>query len=185
MGGKGGSSGGLDYNDIQSLMRSNPAAEMSQQYFDETAPARTELIGRGTRFSKGDLDYTQSPMYGPGKGAIEDQYEVARQNIIAETPSGGAMSSNMANLEQQRARGMSDLASRISQDDYNKIYGAAFGAPQTSIGGTSGVSSSGVGGAANIASADLAAQAGQSAGKSNMFGQFGQGAGTYFGMKGP
>jgi len=110
-------------------------AEMALDLYKRTDPARQSIIDRGTNFLEGGLDVTQSPMWGSGKNAAETQYQLARDATMANLPGGGALQSALATGETDKARTLTDLASRIGMDEYSKIYGLASGAPQQSMSG--------------------------------------------------
>jgi len=76
-------------------------------------------------------------MWDPSKSALESQYGRARENVLGNMPSGGALQQQLTNLEMGRAQGLGDISKSIAEDEYNKIYSAAMGAPQVSIGGMS------------------------------------------------
>ena len=109
--------------------------EMALDLYNKTGPARQSIIDRGTNFLEGGLDVTQSPMWGSGKNAAETQYQNARDAMMANLPGGGALQSSLATGETDKARTLTDLASRIGMDEYSKIYGLASGAPQQSMSG--------------------------------------------------
>jgi hypothetical protein len=78
-----------------------------------------------------------APLYQLARSGVESQYGQARENIMSSTPRGGALAENLANLEMGRAQQAGALPAQIAapliQDIYNKAYGVAFGAPQTSL----------------------------------------------------
>lgn len=114
-------------------------------------------------------DWGSSPMWAPGKMAIEDQYRVAKDNILANMPSGGALYESLGDLERGRAGGYTDLTGQIGMDMWNKAYSVATGVPQTSLQGL-GVASQGQ-------SQAMMANANADAGKAGMMGDLGMGAG--------
>jgi len=161
MGDKGGSDAGKD------------AAKIAKKLYKQTNPARQMILNQGTNFLQGGYDPATSPVWDPTKDVMEGQYQNARENLIATMPTGGMLSGELADLERGRAMDLSQLASNIAMDEYNKIYGAAMGAPQTSLGGLS-----------SIAGSQAAAQAQETAGKYGALGDIGGGLGLMFGMKG-
>lgn len=82
-----------------------------------------------------------APLYQLARTGLESQYNPARQSIMESTPRGGALYENLANLEMSRAQQAGSLPATIAapliSDIYNKAYGVAFNAPQTSIAGLS------------------------------------------------
>lgn len=84
------------------------------------------------------LDVTQSPMYGALKHAADAQYRLAKNNLIATAPPGGALTSGLANLGASRASAMTTAIGGLAQDELSRAYGLATGGAQT---GASGLSS--------------------------------------------
>ena len=125
------------------------------------------------------VDPSASPLYAPGKFAAEQQFGTARDNIMSSMPEGGGLYDALAQTDISKAGALSGLEANISQDFFDKIYGAAFGAPQTAVSGLGGAG--GIMG--NLAGQQAQANAAQSAGKSGMLGGFGQGVGTWLGGK--
>ena len=82
---------------------------------------------------------TYEPLFGLQKQSLESQYQRAKQNIMASTPSGGNLTGALTGLEATRASTMgalpAELSSGILGDMLNTAYGVAFQAPQTSIAG--------------------------------------------------
>jgi hypothetical protein len=81
-----------------------------------------------------------SPLYNLSRTGLEDQYGVAKENILSTLPRGGAMGRSLANLETGRAKDIGSLQSSISapiiSDLYNKAYNAGFvTGPNQAIGG--------------------------------------------------
>ena len=117
-------------------------------------------------------DVTRNPVWGAGRNVIENQYDVARQNTLSNMPKGGALVDTMSDVDQGRAQALGGLASQVSQDEYNKAYGMATGAPGQAMSTMS-----------SLAGSEAMANAQQSAGKMGALGDLGLGAGTYFGSK--
>lgn len=118
---------------------SNPSADMlakiAGDLYSKTDPLRTSLIGRGNDFLSGNLDVTQSPMFGSLKSAVETQFAKAKGNTIASTPSGGALTSALTNLEGTRANTMAQGIGDLAQGEMDRAYGLATGMlPQTTGG---------------------------------------------------
>jgi hypothetical protein len=99
--------------------------------------------GAGTPSLYGGYDPYRIPGYAPiyqlARGGLESQFSQAREGILGSSPRGGALSENLANLEMARAVEAGSLPAQIAtpliQDIMDKAYGAAFAAPQTSLGG--------------------------------------------------
>jgi hypothetical protein len=113
-------------------------ARMAQDMYNSSKPIRDPLIQRYSDFVGGNLDPTANPIYNPAftnmKRANEEQYGIARQNLLDTLPTGGVLQSQLGNLEMQRAQGMegglNDLVQRIIGDEYGKAYGMATNSPQ-------------------------------------------------------
>lgn len=142
-------------------------AKIATDLYNKTDPIRTNLIGRSNDFLSGNLDVTKSPMFGSLKGALDTQFSRARDNTLARTPTGGALTSALAGLEGDRARTMTQGVGELAGDELNRAYGLATGLlPQTTAG---------LGTAAGIQAQMLAGQQAQSA-------QAKSGAGAGIGM---
>ena len=153
--------------------------EMALDLYNKTGPARQSIIDRGTNFLEGGLDVTQSPMWGSGKNAAETQYQNAREAMMANLPSGGALQSSLATGETDKARTLTDLASRIGMDEYNKIYGLASGAPQQSMSGMGMSEQTG----ATLAGQQMYQNVQEDAQKNQLYSDLGAGIGEGWGDK--
>lgn len=146
VGGKGGGGGG---NAAPSPYE-NALSNIALDQYNRTIPMRSNLIKELTNVSKGNYDPTASPVFAPifaqGKQGIEGQYGVAKENILANLPRGGAQVQALTNLEMGRAEQAGSLPALISQDIMtdmlNKTYGAAFNTPQQSMSGLGTAASS-------------------------------------------
>jgi len=120
------------------------------------------------------VDPSASPLYAPGKYALERQFQGAEEGIMSSLPQRGALLDALANAQIGKAGALTGLEADISQDFFNKIYGMSSGAPQTSI--------AGLGGAGSILSGIAGQQANQqmseSAGKNQALGGMGNALGT-------
>jgi len=149
------------------------AESIAKKIYRQTNPARINIFDRGTQFLRGDFDPAASPVWDPTKTILEDQYNRARENVIANMPVGGPMQGALGDIETNRANQLASLGADIATDEYNKIYGAAMGAPQMSMGGLS-----------SIAGTQAAAQAQQAGAGFGAIGDIGGGLGMMLGMKG-
>jgi len=171
---KGGSSGGAGPSEEQyqqlidaatgqtelssevAMMALEPALaqmDMGQEWWNQTAPIRSGVTSRLTDFLQGNFDPTASALYAPSKMAIEDQYGVARENLVSALPSGGGMYDAMAALEGNRARSLADTVANIAGDEYSKAYGVATSSPQMSMSGMAGATSGLTGASSAVANA--------------------------------
>jgi hypothetical protein len=150
------------YEDIQ--------AAIARDLYAATDPVRQALIGRASDYMAGGVD--SSPLYGAYKSDLETQYGRARDAIIGATPSGGALTSALTNLESARAR---DLAQARGQIDENELMRAINLAT-----GTTNQTMQGLGYASGVQAQRQAAEASRDAA---MMQSLGTGLGAYFGSK--
>ena len=151
---------------------SKEAAKIAKKLYQQTNPLRNTMIGNYENFVDGGYDVSQNPVWGAGRNVVEDQYNVARENVIGNVPAGGALTDQLAGVEEARAASLGQLGANVSQDEYNKAYGMATGAPAQAMGTL-----------ANVGGQQAMANAQQTAGKYGALGDLGQGAGMYLGMK--
>jgi hypothetical protein len=109
--------------------------EMSKDYYNQTAGMRGGLINNLSRFISGNYDPTASPMYGPAKMTAERQYNTARNQVMSDTPTGGALYESLGNLQGQKANTMTDLMSKIISDEYGKAYSMGQGSQTVAAAG--------------------------------------------------
>ena len=161
----GGGGGGAP----QSNPSADAAAQIAQQLFGQTQPIRNQLIGQiGTDLAAPDFTgLMNSPMQQAIKQATEQQFQVARQRTIANTPRGGALTGALANLEGARAGSLAQSqANAFNQENQlnrQQAFTAGFGTPGTSLSGLVGAG----GIQANLANAE----ANRDAGKAGAAGQ--------------
>lgn len=135
--------------------------------------------GDSYSWGPGSFDVTASPLWSSAKMMAEDTYGVARDETLENLPVGGGMWEALADTSRDKARTLTGAASGISQDEYNKIYGAVTGVPAAAMGGM-GSASSILGGLAGTQASSAATSA---AGKSNALGGLGGGIGSIVGGK--
>lgn len=128
-------------------------AEMAKKLFEQGDPTRARFFGQFEDLLSGNFNPQESPMFAPsfalGKQGIEDQYGIAKENILSGLPRGGGMSTALGELELGRAEQESSLPALLSQkiidDMMTKAYGASFGgamtAPISGIGTAAGIES--------------------------------------------
>lgn len=123
------------------------------------------------------IDPTKSVLFPSLKDAIESQYTIAKQNLISSSPAGGALTTNLANLENQRAKSMTAALGDIGRQEYNTALQLATG------GAAQGMS--GLGSAAAIqAQMQAASDARQAQSKQGLGQGVGFMAGSYLGGPG-
>ena len=131
----------------------------AQELYDRTKPVREQFLSQWSKMGQGEMPFGQTAfpeMLKAAKGPIEQQYDVARQNIMESIPQGGRLDEALMGVETARAQGLQDVVADYLMDQINKMYGTAWGTPQMSISGMQGI---GQGGAqSRIAMSQAAAQ---------------------------
>ena len=118
-------------------------SKIAEQLYSQTQPLRGRLIRQMGNITSGQTTPQQTalfkPIFSQAKQGIEDQYGVAREDILSTLPRGGTQQKGLTDLAIGRAEQSSALPSQISgeilNDMLSKAYGVAFGTPQTSISG--------------------------------------------------
>ncbi|MBT7628775.1 MAG: hypothetical protein HN597_03600 [Desulfobacula sp.] len=120
----------------QAIPGQSPAGggSIADQIFNLTSSLRGNYIDQLTDFTEGNFNIATNPMWSGGRAAIEDQYNVARNNILGGMPTGGELNEALTNVDIGRAKSLTELISNIETDMMNKTYQAAFGAVPSSIG---------------------------------------------------
>jgi hypothetical protein len=111
------------------------ATRIPMELWNTTSEMRGNVTNALNDFTAGNYDLTKSPMFAPGKAAIEDAYQTSANDIISKMPQGGTMFNELGDLSQDRARKLTDVVGRIQQDMLDKAYGAGYGTPQSSMSG--------------------------------------------------
>lgn len=123
-------------------------AKIANALFEESTPLRQDLTSQYEDFAAGNYNPEELPGYAPlystSRAGMEDQYNVAKENVISNTASGGALTSALSDLETSRAQEVGSLPATISSslvnDLMNKSYGVAYQTPSTAIQGLSAAS---------------------------------------------
>jgi len=137
--------------------------DLAKQLIGETSPLRQNLISDAHGFLSGDRDVTGLPEFAAAKGANEAQFGRARENIIGNTPTGGALTSALAELEGDRAANQVAFTGDIAGNEITRaLQLATFGTAT----GSQGLSSAGF-----TQSQRAMAEGQQNAGKSQGLGQ--------------
>lgn len=159
---------------MASTKSTNPVAEaqarIAQQLYTQTDPARRMLIGRSEDFLSGGLGTT--PVYGAYKGAIENQYGRARENIISATPEGGPLVAALAGLEGSRASDLARTEGGLYENELERALAVTTGTTTGALGA--------LGQAGQVQAMQQAARAEEMAG---LYGSIGTAAGMFLGGK--
>lgn len=83
----------------------------------------------------GNFNAAESPLFGGIKQGIEEQYQTARDNLLSQLPSGGAIGSSLASLERGRAGSLSQALSDIYQQYLPAAQQMAVNLPVQAAGG--------------------------------------------------
>ena len=121
----------------------NLSTQLAQQVWNETSPVRSSVLNRLTSFMQNGLDPTNSALYAPLKNQVENTYQTGRNNLMSQIANGGALYEGLSDLERSKSSSMGDLMAQILQDEYNKAYGIASGAPQQSTSALMGAGQTG------------------------------------------
>lgn len=145
MGGGGGGGSNISPLPMTENYAAKKAGEIGENSWNMTIPMRDAFINKYFMpFLEGNYNPQTMPGFAPQydmlRGAMEKQFGVARDNVLASSPRGGAQTSALANLEYNRARdtglGTSQLSSNILSDLWNKSYNTGFvTAPATALQG--------------------------------------------------
>lgn len=106
---------------------SQAMAQIAQQLFQQTDPLRQMLIGQSTNFLGGNYDLTQNPQYAALKQAAEQQFGVARNQALADVPTGGALTNALSNIDIARAGALTSGLGNIAQQQQQQALGLATG----------------------------------------------------------
>ena len=68
-----------------------------------------------------------SPVFGPARNTLDQQFANARSNIIADTPEGGALLDRLADNEVQQATALGNLSAGIAENDLSRAIQLATG----------------------------------------------------------
>ena len=123
-------------------------AQIAQDTYTQTDPIRQGFLQQMSSLLSGGFDPQKTamyqPMYAAARSGPEAQYNVAKKNILGNTPRGGGQVKALADIETARASDIGSipgmLSNQILQDMLQKSYGTAFGAPQQSMAGLSSAS---------------------------------------------
>lgn len=125
-------------------------SEIAGNIFQQAFPVMQLLSARSRNFLNGGADITKDPLYqmqyGTMKDNTEGQYGVAKDQLLASVPGGGALTSALAGLENNRAASLSSGATGIASDMFNQEMARAFalgtGQAPVAMGGYSNVANS-------------------------------------------
>jgi hypothetical protein len=130
MGDKSGAEGFMEAGSAAS----ETAAKLAAELYAETAPYRGASYMGWEKMLGGQMPEAYDYYYGASKAPIEAQYEGAKKELMETIPAGGRLEEELAGLELGKAQSMEQMISAYLTDQLNKMYGAAFGVPQTTLG---------------------------------------------------
>jgi len=176
----GGGSGGGSSKTTKASPYESAIANIANTLFAESSPLRKNLTSQYEAFASGNYNPEElagyKPLYATARSGPEDQYSLAKENTIGSTPSGGALTGALSNLENNRAQSVGSLPAQISggliQNLMDKAYGVAYQTPQTALSGL-GAANSGYStrqNSANIMNTQAESALGQGVGQ--LMGQF-------------
>jgi hypothetical protein len=137
MGSKGKSTDSSQYESM--------IGDIAKDYWGSTKPLRENMLSQYADIQSGkwspEQDRQYAPMYALARSGIENQYNVAKENVMSNTPRGGAMTAALSGLEGQRATDAGNIPAQIGQQlmqaKENQIYGTGWGAPGQAMAGLS------------------------------------------------
>jgi len=129
----GGSAGGNVSGNVGGNAIGAGSGSISDQIMNMTSNLRKNYVGGLEDFTQGNFNIADHPMWAGGRSAIGDQYQVAKDNIIGNTPTGGSLNESLGNLEGARAKDLTGLISQIQQDMLNRTQQTAFGTVPSAI----------------------------------------------------
>ena len=123
----------LDLSPVQNMepnVFEQELLDMSRDLLSGTEGIRNPLIQLLTEVAGGSFDPTTSatfnPLFATAKKGVEDQFNVAKKNIMANLPVGGALNDALAELEMERAGHSGSLTSSISTNILDNLLSEAF-----------------------------------------------------------
>jgi hypothetical protein len=119
----------------QSTALADEAARQSREIYNQTAGLRGATLADWNKILAGEFPTSSNLMFSGLRAPIEQQYNTAKQNILANTPRGGGLTKALADVDIARAGGLSDTLSNIWQNQLNQATGQAWGSPALSIQG--------------------------------------------------
>ena len=182
--------------------------DLMNYYVQMTAPLTSTFVSRGSEFLESPQKYVYSnPLYqdlasqdiwtegieqyalDPAKRTIEDQYQMAQEEILASMPSGGTLSSALAESEMEKATALGDLSKEIGLEEYylaleqqkelNTLAQALYADEMSRAYGLGTMTPTQTMGAlGSVAQAEAASAAAESSGKYGVSGDLGTAIGT-------
>ena len=185
-GGKGGGGGAVS---VSSSPYEKELAKIAKEMYGITTPLRTGQLGDWSALAESGYDPRTLPQYGGmynlARPGLENQYDIAKQNVLGSVPQGGGLTSALTNLERGRAETVGGLSGQIGTDLLNqelqKKFGVAWNVPGQSMQGLGTASQS----YAQRYQAALMSQSQQSNQKGGMMGALGSGLGMILGSAVP
>lgn len=131
----GSSSKGGGRDSKRASRSADTLSKIALDLYNQSSPVRQGLLDRSNAFLAGNLDVTASPLFGSVKDAIQSQFARAKENVLANTASGGALTSALSDLESNKASSMASAMGGLASDELSRAYGLATGGAQMSQSG--------------------------------------------------
>lgn len=113
----------------------NQQYNISRDLWNNTGGLREGVLGDLQSFLAGGSPSSLNFM-GPARDNLEDQFNVAKENIIGSTGArGGQLSKALIDLNTNRAKAVGGLDANLRQALFNMASGIGFQTPQTALGG--------------------------------------------------
>ena len=109
-------------------------ARIAQQLFRESTPIRQGLNLRSREFLETG-DVTSGPAFAGLKDVIESQFGRAREAVIGATPTGGALTSALTDLEGRRASALVGGTAALTEQELGRALELGTGLVPTAVGG--------------------------------------------------
>lgn len=108
--------------------------ELALQLFQQTDPLRQLLLGQSANFLRGGADVTETPAYQDLQLQSGQNFNQAKDNMIARFAPGGGLVDALSGLEGDRASVLSQGAAGIHESELNRALALGTGATGLSLG---------------------------------------------------
>lgn len=115
-------------------------SNLANQLFKQTDPLRSSTISTLQSVLTGQRPSTLGP-FAPALDTVNQQYDQARQNILAGGARGGQLNQLLADTDRARAATISGLDADVRTQAFNQALGTGFGSVPQVFGGLTGAGS--------------------------------------------